>query len=123
MLVRWVVPAVLALMASAPAALANETAVPADPTVAVNVLRPMAQSCADNIMKRTHGLPGTTVLGPYQVTEMDVAQWGGLFPGAYATGTLQTLPMVTASALDGGTAGAAWKACLDSKVRAWRATQ
>ncbi len=123
MLVRLILPAVLVLMATASAALANESAAPADPTVAVNVLRPMAESCSNEIMKRAHGLPGTTVLGPYQVTDMDVTRWGGMFPGAYATGTIQTLPMVTATALDGSTAGAAWKACLDSKVRAWRASR
>lgn len=123
MLVRWIFPVVFAVMASAPAAWASESAVPADPAVAVNVLAPIAQSCSDEIMKQAHGLPGTTVLGPYQVTDMDVTQWGGLFPGAYATGTIHTLPMVTATALDGGTPGAAWKACLDSKVLAWRAAQ
>jgi len=126
MLVKWIFPAALAVMASmasAPAALANESAVPADPTAPVDVLSPIAKSCADDIMKRAHGLPGTTVLGPYQVTDRDVTQWGGVFPGAYATATIQTLPMVTASMLDGGTPGAAWKACLDSKILAWRAAQ
>ena len=123
MLIRWIFPAVLTLLASASAALAQESAGPADPIVATNILAPMAKSCSDEIMKRAHGLVGTTVLGRYQVTEMDVTRWGGLFPGAYATGTIRTLPMVTASALDRGTAGAAWKACLDSKVQAWRAAQ
>jgi len=54
----------------------------------------------------------------YRVTDTDLAQWGELFPAARSASAIRNLPMVEASALNGGTPGAAWKACLDNKVQA-----
>ena len=122
MRVRRILPALLAMTASAPAALANETVVLADPAVATTVPAPLARNCADEVANRAQDLPETTVCGPEQVS-MDVAAWGGLVPGTYASGTIRTLPLVTARALDRGTLGAPGKAGLDRQLLARRAAQ
>lgn len=119
MRVRRIFPALLAVTASTPAALAVKTAAPA---VATTVPAPLAQNCADEVANRAQDLPETTICGPDQVS-MDVAAWGGLFPGTYAAATIRTLPLVTARALDRVTPGAPGKSGLDRQISAWRAAQ
>ena len=83
-------------------------------------LRPMAQACTNQVSTQAQGQPGTLRLKTYHVTGIELTTFG-LSPGAPTSSTERDLPMVEATALDGGTPGSAWKACFDARATSYSA--
>lgn len=88
-------------------------------------LKRLAETCVGEItaQAKVQEPTGTINLTGYPVTDTDRSTWGGFMPSAMVNQNLHVLPMVTSTVLDGGSPCAAWKTCLDAKVRRLRANR
>ncbi len=91
-------------------------------TLPVSDLRQMSVHCNDGIYQKAGGVPGTTILESYAFSPSSAFVFaGGRSPLAFESSTTVSLPMRTATQLDGGQPGAAWKSCMSHRLRDWRA--